>query len=229
VTQREVRYIPAEAIANNTPARVVAREAPAVPNVQQTGGTAPTSKAQADQYLEAAKRYYQEAVNDPRLSPAEKQQAYAMLQALSGAQGAPQAAATTPGNPNNVAVSQPQGQLVSRNSQPGSQPTGQTALYNTNPPAATPPVAVPGANGQPQWSNWGILRKTSFAKDGQAVYVLQTNQGVPIVYAVPEPGKTLDRYVGSMIALYGSLTYPTDGTIRNYVMTVSYVAPPQQQ
>jgi len=210
-TPQEVRYIPADAVNGSSPIRVVATQGP------PSGATGPA----ADEFkakLEQARRYYEQAARDPSLDPVQRQQAQIILQSLTGGQNL---AAQQPGHPSNTAATQAQGQLVSR--PPGGTP-GQTTLYNAPAPSAP---TVPATANQPRWSDWGLLRKTSFLRDGQAVYSLQNRQGLPMLYAVPERGKTLDPYVDRQVALYGSLIYPSDDNIRNYLMTVSYVAPPQ--
>jgi hypothetical protein len=208
-TPGEVRYIKANAVA----------PAPA--------GQVPSGVAQgtagSDPLLLQQQRLYQQAQTNPNVDPASRQQALQHLQqaqALLQASASPQgngAAMQMPGNPNTVAgmPGYAPGQLVS-NSQP---PQQNTTLYN----AGAAGVAPAGM----KWSSYGVLQKTAFQIDGKQMYRLLDTQGKPILYASPEPGKSLEPYVGQLVALYGPSTYRSDDFIRSDFMTVSYIAPAQ--
>src|SRR5205823_121759 len=93
--------------------------------------------------------------------------------------------------------------------------TGQTASLTTSNQA--PQTLTYSA----QWSQWGVLRKAPFEKDGQAVYVLENRQGQAILYVTCQPGRTLRDYLGRMVALYGPITYRSDDYLRTHFMTPS--------
>ncbi len=218
----EVRYVKAECLDQG----LAIQRAAAGAGPGLAGGT-----AQTNDLMQQAQRLAQQAQADPRLDEQRRQQVLAYLKQAedimrnAGAPGGT-AAPQMPGNPNNVAAAAnapPTGLLASRQGA-----TGQnTAQYNANPSAAAKAPLVPG---QPQWkwSSWGTLRKAGFKDDGgRPMYVLSDPKGGPLLYAVPEPGKTLDPYLGSMVALYGSTVYRSDEFIRGEFITVSYVAPPQ--
>jgi hypothetical protein len=167
-------------------------------------------------------RLFQQAQTNPNVDPASRQQALQHLQqaqALLQASASPQgngAAVQMPGNPSTVAGTPgyAPGQLVSN-----PPPQQNTTLYN----AGAAGVAPAGM----KWSSYGVLQKTAFQIDGKQMYRLLDTQGKPILYASPEPGKTLEPYVGQLVALYGPSTYRSDDFIRSDFMTVSYIAPAQ--
>jgi hypothetical protein len=76
-----------------------------------------------------------------------------------------------------------------------------------------------------QWSQWGILRKAPFEKDGQTVYILESQRGQMLVHAVAAPGTTLRDYVGRPVALFGPLTYRSN-EYATHIMTATHVATP---
>jgi hypothetical protein len=205
----EVRYIKASAVA---PSGVTVAAAGA----GQPAGAGP------DPLLQQVQRLSQQA-QDPSLDLAKRQQALmhlkeaeALLQKPQTAQGNV-APTQMPGHPG-AAAGTP-GQLVSN---PNQRPQQQnTVLYN-NSVAAAPaaPAAPPGM----RYSGWGVLQRTSFQKDGQSMYKLIDPQQKLLLYASPEPGKTLEPYVGQMVNLYGTVAYRSDEFIRMDFMTVYYVA-----
>jgi len=167
--------------------------------------------AQAEQALQAgqldrAKQLYKDAY-DRTADVSQKNYAYNRLTSLNQNQW-------TPGRPDNPVQ--------------GIQPTmvrpatGQVASLQGTPP--TP--GVQAMTYPPQWSQWGILRKAPFEKDGQQVYVLENRQGQALLYAVSDPGKSLRDYIGRPVALYGPLTYRADDYLRTHFMTASHVAVP---
>jgi hypothetical protein len=227
-TAAEVRYIPASCVDRSA----VVQRAPGGGGPQTgSGGPGPAGgPGQGDELMQQAQRLYAQALADPRLDEPRRQQVLAALkqaQDIMRAAGTPggTAAPQMPGNPNNVAAApnSPPTRLVSQQGASGQ----NTTLYNAHPPAAPKPTLVPG-QAQVKWSSWGTLRKAAFKDEsGRPMYVLTDAKGYPLLYAVPEPGKTLDPYVDKMVALYGSAVYRSDEYIRNEFMTVSFVAPPQ--
>jgi hypothetical protein len=97
---------------------------------------------------------------------------------------------------------------------------GTTALYTSN--ATSPRALVPG---QRQWTEWGILKKTTLPPiDGQEVYRLEVN-GQPYAYATAQPGFTLGSYVNRFITLYGLVsTSPPDDAMRVMRINVQHVS-----
>jgi hypothetical protein len=55
------------------------------------------------------------------------------------------------------------------------------------------------------------------------VYVLSDSRDKALLYAVPEPGKTLEPYLNKVIALYGAVSYRSDEYIRMDFMTAYHV------
>src|SRR5262249_14354547 len=96
-----------------------------------------------------------------------------------------------------------------------------TTMYNT-PPGSNP--LPPGS--PPQWSVWGVLRKTAFKKNGQDMYVLENRQGQPLLYVASQPGFSLATHVGQTVSLYGGLSYWSDEYMRTYYMTATHIALP---
>ena len=69
----------------------------------------------------------------------------------------------------------------------------------------------------------GRLRRAGRTVEYQRTYVLEDAQGLPIVYAAPEPGLDLEPYLNQNVELFGHAAYR--GEIRAYYMTVSRVQP----
>jgi hypothetical protein len=204
----DVRYIPESAVARANP-------------IQQTGAQVqsgfvappggPTLLSQADKQLDQVKDLYRLAAgsNDPNESRAARQklQTLEQTQVPLGQPGYPNNTAQSPGTAPRVTL---MGTQVSQTSGSGS-----TALYQTT--AQT--------TGALQWSAWGTLRKTSIPlKDGQPVFRLEDDRGVPVGYAVAAPGYTLETYVGQKCCLYGAVTYRSDDVLRGNVTVVSQIA-----
>ncbi len=205
-TVGEVRYIPAEAVAGSPGVQLTS--APVGAQVNPGGPTPAQPPRGADDDL---------MQRIMRLDPAQKRQ---LLEALGGQPApAPQAQTQTQSGNGWAGSGYPPAQLASGNRNPP--PSGQTTSLYNNPPGAASKA------GQLQWSSYGVLRKTALARDGQVMYVLEDPKGAPLVYAVPEQGKTLDPYLGKMVALYGPITYRSDDVVRWYFMTVYYATQPQ--
>jgi uncharacterized protein YraI len=101
------------------------------------------------------------------------------------------------------------------------QAPGQLTANTTSSLYATPPGGTPGT---PQWSRWGVLRRTTFQVERRPVYALEDNKGQPLLYATTYANFTLEPYVNQMVCLWGQLDYHSDEYVRNYLMTVSQVA-----
>jgi hypothetical protein len=86
----------------------------------------------------------------------------------------------------------------------------------------SPSQATPNCN-PPQWSVYGQLRRTAFQKDGQPMFVLENNQGQPLLYVTARPGFTLTPYIGKTLSMYGPISYHSDGALRRYYMTATSV------
>ena len=144
--------------------------------------------------LEQAKALYKEAAE--RTSDYEqKSYCYSRLASLNKNNWT----TTQPGNPSNT--NGPPAQLASR----------------TNPVQDNPATQLPAS-----WSKWGILRSTAFDKDGQPMYVLESDRGQPLLYVTTAPGFSLRGYLGKMVAVYGPTNY--NNQIRAYYLTATHVA-----
>jgi len=88
-------------------------------------------------------------------------------------------------------------------------------------PPETPPASAasstgptPAAADSPRWYGPGRLVRSAIALDGRKTYALETHPGVPLVYVVPGTAGDLDRYVNSVVQVYGTaqnrrgLSYP---------------------
>lgn len=100
---------------------------------------------------------------------------------------------------------------------PGQPAPGQTASFSANNAAQNYPA---------QWSQYGILRKAPFDKDGKPIYVLENRQGQRLLYVNCQPGMTLRDYVGRTVALYGPISYRSDDYLRAHLLTATHVAVP---
>jgi hypothetical protein len=100
----------------------------------------------------------------------------------------------------------------------------------TTPSAGTPANSGPGtltargsaASGLPS-SGPGRLRRAGRAVEYQRTYVLENDQGLPLLYVAPAPGLDLEPYVNHNVELFGHAAYR--GDIRAYYMTVARVQP----
>lgn len=128
-----------------------------------------------------------------------------------------QPAGSQPAGPSNWGTP---GQLTGGNA---GGPTSTPASYNQ----ANPWQPHNGVAPQPaQWSSWGKLRRTSFDKDGQPMYVLEDKSGRPLLYVVSQPGTSLKNYQDQTVCLYGVIQYRSDGYQRTHYMVASHVATP---
>jgi hypothetical protein len=91
----------------------------------------------------------------------------------------------------------------------------------TNRTAASPPTPPAGTvSSGPGW-----LRRAGRSVDLNMLYVLENSRGMPILYAVAQPGYSLDSYTNRNVELYGVRQYRAD--LRAYYMTVMQVRPLQ--
>lgn len=111
---------------------------------------------------------------------------------------------------------------VRLSSPPGTTPGGGAPDY-TAPGAATALTARGSPAGNLPSSGPGRLRRAGRTVEYQRTYVLEDAQGLPIVYAAPEPGLDLEPYINQNVELFGHAAYR--GEIRAYYMTVSRVQP----
>jgi hypothetical protein len=232
-TPREVRYVRADALKRPDTMPAMPPQSPAGPGSGREGSLAAPSSTQAlavqaMQHVEAARRLLEEAI-DRTVDPAQKTQYLTWLKGL-------------PATPAGLAADRTfvqgaaglPGQTVSLT---GASSGPATAMFNSSvnpkvfersdaPPQeqSRGPGPVKETAGRPQWSGWGVLRKSAIQKDGRQMYVLVDGDGRPLVYAAAEPGKSLERYVGSTVCLYGPIAYRSDEFMRTYFMTASHVA-----
>jgi hypothetical protein len=88
------------------------------------------------------------------------------------------------------------------------------------------PPAPAAATYAPQWSNYGILRTTTFTRDGQPMYVLVNRQEQPLLYVTSRPGTSLKSYVNHEISVYGAMVYRPDEYVKTPYMVASHIAVP---
>jgi hypothetical protein len=198
-TPSEVRYIKASEVK-----KVDFPGTTPDPNAKETADKI----ARAEQSVRDARKHLEDAYNattDP-LKRQEIQRNLSMLPIV------PTTGAPAAGPPNNT-------------TQPGTV-YHTTAVGDASKAQSAGPV--PAAKVTPaNWSPWGFLRKAHFAnKDGQPMYVLTTQQGDPLVYAVPEAGKTLEPNVGRYVSLYGVASDRNEIGRGVTMMTVSHVGLP---
>ena len=86
--------------------------------------------------------------------------------------------------------------------------------------ASPPPGSSPSAGTLPpsettaRWYGPGRLVRSAIALDGRKTYALEAHPGVPIVYVVAGPTGDLERYLNTIVQVYGSaqsrrgLSYP---------------------
>ncbi|MBI3411523.1 MAG: hypothetical protein HY040_24610 [Planctomycetes bacterium] len=200
----EVRFIPADAV----------RPQQFANNNQNFNGPQAANVAgnplivQADQAFQAgnidkAKQLYKEAAEHTE-DINQKIYCYNRLSSLQN----PWNPSQSPGNPNQVAQGATPVQTI-----------GQTTSFSRTP---APQVI----NYPPQWSNYGVLRRAAFEKDGQPMYVLESGKGQVLMYVTSPAGTSLRDYVGRTVALYGSITYRSDDAIRTHFITATHVALP---
>jgi hypothetical protein len=98
----------------------------------------------------------------------------------------------------------------------GSAPPARLLPPETQPASAassTSPTSSSSAD-SPRWYGPGRLVRSAIALDGRKTYALETHPGVPLVYVVPGAAGDLDRYVNSVVQVYGTaqtrrgLSYP---------------------
>ena len=71
--------------------------------------------------------------------------------------------------------------------------------------------------GQKTWTDWGVLRSTTFTtREGQPMWLLEKldGTGAPIIYVTTQPGTSLNGLVGQTMTLYGTLAVRNDENIR---------------
>jgi hypothetical protein len=117
-----------------------------------------------------------------------------------------------PTPPPTVRLAAPSGQLT---------PAREPAASSPGPsPTAGPAHPAPAAA---VWSTPGRLRRAGRALESRRTYVLETSQGLPMMYVTPEPGIDLEPYVNQNVQLFGPAIY--HGELRANYMTVTQVQP----
>jgi len=100
---------------------------------------------------------------------------------------------------------------------------GNTTSFSPTPGATPPPGPTSTAA---QWSTYGVLRTTTFSRDGQPMYVLVNNQEKPLLYVTTRPGTSLRTYVNRQISVYGPLVSRPDEYVSVPCMLASHIAVP---
>lgn len=155
------------------------------------------------------------------IQPHPKEVRYVPAEAVRPAQVASNSPANwaAPGGKQTVAPGHPAQAAVGN---PGVRPVaGSTTSLSPSPQA--PPA---GATYAPQWTSYGVLRATTFTKDGQPMYVLVNRQEQPITYVTSKAGTSLRSYVGQTVAVYGQVVYRPDEAVRMHYVLASHVAVP---
>ena len=196
--QNEVRYIPAEAV---RPATQVTAQANAPTNWTLGGNTFTT-----DPLLAEAERA--EAAGD-------NARARALYQQLA-----------------NTTVDQNRKRLAQDKLYRLPTSNVATGITTSNPKDETRTVFSPGGAANlvklkdAAWSQYGRLYETKLpSENGQPLYKLDLGQGQS-VYVTTPPGKTLQSYIGRMIAVYGPEMYRGDSMPRLQFIVESHVAMP---
>jgi len=106
------------------------------------------------------------------------------------------------------------------------QATSNSGYSPTNPP---PGPAMTGLQQlkAPEWSTYGRLKDTKMTReDGQPIYSLEDAQGRTISYVTTNPGKSLEKYLGRMVAVYGPRMWRPDSAVRLEYIVASHMAVP---
>jgi hypothetical protein len=204
----EVRYIPADAI---KPQQFVGTPSPSAPN-PLPAALSNDLILQADKALqsgnaERAKQLYREAAQK---STDYQQKIYCYNRLVSLGQGPD----CHPGHPHQTmgVAMNPSGQVIA---QPATASQIQTAPLKR------------GAAQPPQWSAWGVLRRTAFkCDDGQTMYVLENQKGQALLYVTAQSGLSLSNFIGRTVSVYGPILYRSDDYMRSQYMIASHIAIP---
>lgn len=92
---------------------------------------------------------------------------------------------------------------------------------NTDARYLNQPAPTPGVPAGMVTSNPGTLQRAGSTIDNRPTYLLLNSQGIPMLYAQPYPGISLEPYADRAVQLIGTLQQRTD--VRAWVMTVSQV------
>jgi hypothetical protein len=106
------------------------------------------------------------------------------------------------------------------------QATSNSGYSPTNPP---PGPAMTGLQQlkAPEWSTYGRLKDTKMTReDGQPIYALEDAQGRTMSYVTTNPGKSLEKYIGRMVAVYGPRMWRPDSAVRLEYIVASHMAVP---
>jgi len=84
-----------------------------------------------------------------------------------------------------------------------------------------PTTARSAANAWPagilMTSGPGFLRRSAFSIEGQTAYVLENARGYPVVYAIAQPGLSLDPYINRQVELFGPMVSRPDLATNGYM------------
>lgn len=228
-TPEEVRYIPANAVKPSAQVQTVQSSPPLADAAPVAIG--PTSAEplwqqaqqleQAGRYADAADFYLQLAsrTNDHDLQMRCYNRVHFLRQGMTTSVPPNYQA----GRPNTAQYPNQDNRLVPTPVYPTAQPT-------TPPPSGpatsqyvyrqdTPRIATPGP--MTQASGPGRLRRASFFLDHKTTYVLESSQGLPLMYVTAQPGVNLEPYVNRNVDLWGTMVYR--GDVKTNYMTVQQV------
>jgi SH3-like domain-containing protein len=63
----------------------------------------------------------------------------------------------------------------------------------------------------------GYLRRSAFLIEGQTAFVLESARGYPVVYAIAQPGLSLEPYVNRQVELFGPMVSRPDMATNGYM------------
>lgn len=235
-TPEEVRYIPASAVKPSAQVQTVQSSPPAVPPADGVGPLASDPLWQQAQQFEQAGRPADAA--DLYLRLAHKtadhdlqMRCYNRVHFLRQGMGASVPPGYTVGRPSTAQYPNQDTRLIPTPStnqpvpafpasaqpyQPA--PAGQvTSQYTYQKQTPRLPTSGPLA----QASGPGRLRRAPFFLDNKPTYVLESSQGLPLMYVTAVPGVNLEPYVNRNVDMWGMLVYR--GDVKTNYMTVQQV------
>src|SRR6516165_10674328 len=101
---------------------------------------------------------------------------------------------------------------------PNNGPTELKPVGNNTTSLSPSPQLPPATNYPSQWSPYGVLRTTTFTREGRPVYALLDRDQKNQLYITTPPGKSLRDFVGKTLCVYGPLVYRPDEYIRTPYM-----------
>lgn len=223
-TPEEVRYIPASAVKPSAQVQTVQSSPPAAAAPEQPmpvgAGSSEPLWQQAQQaersgkYADAADLYLQLArnTNDHDL----QMRCYNRVHFLRQGMGTSAPQGYQVGRPSTAQYPNQDGRLTPVPAYTVSQ-QNQMSQYTYQ--RETPRLNTSGP--VTQASGPGRLRRASFFLDSKPTYVLETSQGLPMMYVTAQSGVNLEPYINRNVDLWGTVVYR--GDVKTNYMTVQQV------